>query len=821
MGSQGPQGLMCGLRKKHALTYILVTTTCLAGAVVLYLLIRSQSNSSHSNNSSREAFVVDNSTKKNKRTRRRPRNFDDGSLPRVTHFRSESDRSRLMLRGTRRFNELRRTARDVAHLSDNIAMADALNSTGQEIMSANASTQCDVPVRSRSSRSKMVTVSGFERNVSLDSSMTSCKVSRFLLKPITWRLTGDNAQDTQLLEQALLRGPAVRTRCDDQSTFCTVHFDRGLSSSRSLREYNKMLSTSFGIAAPDVASVTATGISYVMVPNGRNGSIPRRAYVRVESDQSRSVMVYKYSAVSLESPQDLWQSAGRNSDNDIAMNPDSPSMTYASELLSEGAWSAFQFSYIVVEARRGSAIIAQLRFRATEDRQGWFHPKFLVAAKFGTREMPATFSNRAFARFQLAPPPSASSSSGSTSESNEPRLYFCVMDEAEDASRCATQKFFMCIPYKATSCASYDYLNAKVVATQEERPVTLGDYDLRSGPTHVAVFLVMSSSSVPKSDELGGPLGSGSGSARVKGVLEQKKPQNPLKQGPLRPSRQAPVIVLSSCSADPPAWQLAMPAEGGAYPETRMTALLESQAKTSMQASLLSGGASQGVSLSGLERVRFLKTTRVVVFGQGRSLSPDATFVLVLQDWRVATAADRPPTSSFSMRNPQNLRYADGRTDSVALDEKSHDNDGSFLDACLAGSPAEGLVQSMIVEKVSDELPVLAARQCQSSRWDVQLHVGHYRGGARNQDVTGNPFDPKELRSFKVAAGYTLQLFTGEDFTDVAQQNAAAKSAQQNKNADSKKGGQPSRVVRGPTPQPVCITGTAMKSFRVLHNSTA
>jgi hypothetical protein len=639
----------------------------------------------------------------------------------------------------------RARARNLVRITDELQMTAALNPVGQQLVKSNETTMCEV---------NGVRVNALETSVSLDSDIVSCTVSRFMLKPLNFSLSGSATKDTKALEAVLKQGAAVSAMCRPNSSVCTIEFSKD-ASTQELMDYNTMMSNTFGIASVNVSDVAGGGTMYVMLPNGRNGQEPKRVTIRVEPDGSKSFMVYKFSSVSTETPLDLWTSGGRNVDNDVALNADVPTMCYASDLLRESTWEAFQFSHIMVEARKGSSIISRLKFRATRDRQKWFHPKLLVSAEFGGMDAGSTFLNKAFEKFTMA--------------DAKARLYFCIMDEnivggiSTSASGCTQQKYYMCVPYRATACPEYDTLNGRVVTATEPASVKLKDY-AASTTTHLVIWLVVSGSSIQKGGDIGAYTGpEGATGLRVPTLMEQSPPPGIFDGAAARPSAQSPVILSTNCGGAP-GWELSLPAEGAAYTESRLRELLKEKVSRRVVATMTD---TTSPSMTTMNRVRFQKGYRVVLFGEGRSLSPDAQFVAVLQDSRVA-AASKPaqPTVNWNPKAPMNVRYPDGRTASIAYNESTADNDGTFIEACLSG-PFDSAVRSIIVEKINDA-PLAAATQCGTNKtWDVQAHVGHYDSGS-HIDMMGNTFEVQNLKNFHVGAGYTVLLFPEKNYGGTA-----------------------------------------------------
>ena len=669
------------------------------------------------------------------------------------------------------------TTRDV-RTADEIAMTHALNPSGRRVLETGASKRCVVGG---------VTINGMESSVTGDPDAMSCVVSRFMLKPLedpaSVRAGKGRARQGQSksmgeigpeqLEGMLVGGAALSAYCRPDSTLCTVTFDRGAPPD-ALKAYNTMLKDAFGIGALQPSQVTHTGVQYALLPDGPGrGSAPKRVHVRVEADGSKSFLAYKFVRSCPESPLELWTSGGRNVDADAALDPDSDALPYASDILREGPWEAFPFSHVIVEARAGARTVARLRFRASKDRMAWFHPEMLTEARFGDSAADSAgsggsadsgdFAKMAFRSFHIA-------REGS-------RLFWCIMADADDPKDCKAQRFYLCVPYRDTSCTDLERLHARVLAADGSDPVAAAGYKAES-TTHLVVWL--SARGWAKSDEA--PMqfdgSKADGAVRLPSLVDQGVPKNVFVTTAQVPTKQSPVMLGNRCGTASPGWQTLLSEGEGAYSAARLEALLGAIRKGPIAAMV----DASVPTLYTLDRLRVHKAFRVVLFGEGRDFSPDAMYVAVLHDPKVlATYGIAPPTAGKTWSN---VRYADGRVATIACNDRGDDNDGSFVEACL-GEAFTGSARSLIVEKAT-VVPVYASQKCGSQAFETVLHVGSYAGKSSKSsstssstsssssssssssttfsDMVGNDFQPDKLRSFKVDVNYSLVLFPQPSF---------------------------------------------------------
>lgn len=645
-------------------------------------------------------------------------------------------------------------------ISDEISMQDALNSTGSKIVSTNATTQCTV---------NDIPVNEMEMNTNGDIEYTSCIVSRSLLKPIKRNLTGDVATDARALQDMLRPGHMATTvvgaYCRPESTLCTVEFNKNASTS-SLQEYNSYLTKTFGFSSVAVSNISGSGTMYVMMPDSSGGLTPKRMTIRVDGEKNKHFLIYKYCGkASEENPLDLWRSAGRNVDGDVALNASDFTTNYCSDMLNQTAWEAFMFSHIIVEVRRGPETLSTFKFRATKDRMQWFHPTHLVSAYFGSekREAPRDFPARKFSRFRME-------------DINDDRLYWTILDEVPGSSSgtskpvCTTEGvFFLAAPYKSTTCSLHERAHGRIITSVSENPVSI---DNPSQATHMCIWMMISSdqsagnkSSVETSpytpSNTNGPI--------TKSLIEQSKPTNMFVPAALKPSKDLPCIISSytnggpSCadtankSAPDIIWEVKLP-ELRPYTREELVDLTKSNRQPLIRS--LSNG--QSPSLITANYIRFHKSYRIVLIGDGRDFSTDAEYIAVLQDNKVMESYGFPSGPVSAQQQP-NVRYVDGRTGIINTTGNSKDNDGSFLDACLSGE-WEGSARSIIVEKVT-EVPLQASRKCNmDSVHEVMLHMGNYNSFVQHADIMGNNFDVRTLRSFKVGMGYVAILYSEKSF---------------------------------------------------------
>lgn len=588
-----------------------------------------------------------------------------------------------------------------------------------------------------------VGVNDMETSHSRDQNVVSCTISRSLLKPLARRpLTNNAALDVPRLERLLRYGAATEAFCRPRSTVCTVAFMKN-TPARRVREYNNYMTRTFGLSANNVANVTHSGTMFAMIPDaGGDGQVPQRMTIRIDDDGNKHFLVYKYSPAARESPLELWNSGGRHTDDDVALKPDDGSQAYCSTVVREASWRKFQFSYVLVEARRGPDIVCSYRFRAMQDPRGWFTAQNLVSARFGGIQAPDTFRERRFARFAM--------------EDAQERLYWSIMDEVPDRTSCAQMTAFLTIPYRATRCPSYDRLNAKVVASDRLEPLKLSDVYAKGTSnltTHLNVWLVVVPEGGGTHQARGGsPAAVASTTSNSSGA---PMPPAPFQREPSKPSKTLACILSNRCGAVAPDWEAFVP-KTGAYTQDALNDIV-GDAKVPL---IAVAKDAQDPALSTLTRIRFHKSYRVVVFGEGRDFSPDAYYVAVLHDLRIMRSYGIGAAGTHSSIN--NVRYADGRRGMIDLKEPPADD--SFMEACLVKDFATS-VRSIIVQDVVD-VPVQASGRCGSDVFEIALHVGSYRGGGGQPDVDmcGNAFEPAQLRSLRIAKGYQLHAFDQPGF---------------------------------------------------------
>jgi hypothetical protein len=638
---------------------------------------------------------------------------------------------------------------------DEIAMQKGLNTTGDKILGQRGSTQCRVAG---------VPVPEMEINTTADPQIISCTVPKTLLKPIRRRDPGSASSDVGHL---LLRGPVIAAFCRPSSTLCTVEFRKN-SSATDMHAYTEHLTHTFGFSSQDLSDITSSGTMYTMMPSSATTSAPKRTTVRVSPDGDRRVLVYKYCArVSTENPLDLWRSAGRNQDDDIALDDNNPTNNYCSDMLGEAAWEAFAFTHVLLEVRRGPDVMSAFRFRATKDRMSWFHPKNLVSARFGPdmKSSPLGFSSKPFSRFSMQ-------------DIDGDHLYWAIVDELKVSSaadvpgssrpECTTKSvYYLAAPYRATACELHERLNGRIVTAVSPDPIAL-NLDNHTA-THMLVWLVTASNDTSGKRDDAGAYTPDAPIAAFPGMMEQRKPTSAFENAPARPTKDRLCVLASYsnggvCAAaaaqrtSEHKWNAGLP-EMKAYTQDALVQRMDATRRP-MMATL--SGDSPRPALSSVNLVRFHKSCRVVMFGDGRDFSPDAEFVAVLQDNNVmasygyAQAARAVSTS---------VRYSDGRVAQLLLAQQE-DNDGSFIDACLAGADLEGAARSIIVEKLT-LVPLEASRKCNQGFGTVHetlLHVGNYHGTAKITDIMGNTCEVPSLRSFRVGEGYTAILFPQPKF---------------------------------------------------------
>ncbi len=624
--------------------------------------------------------------------------------------------------------------------TDEIAMTKALNKTGRRVLDAASTKACTVDG---------VQINGMEGNITTDKSMVSCKVSRYLLTPVDNELhplTGDVGMDVQTLESILSSHNIASAYCNPNSTACTVAFDKHASASQ-VTEYNEMLGDTFGLGAVDVGDVRHSGTMYVMLPTGPNTQAPKRVRVRVEDDGSKSFMVYKFVRNSRESPADLWASGGRNDDDQDALDADSDTMSYVSEILGEQQWSAFKFSHIVVEARRGDKVLCKLRFRGTQDRLAWFHPKFLTSAEFNGQDAGTTFASKLFQHFRIR-------------GQDDSRLFWSIMDETDDPDNCENQRFFLCVPYGDTSCASTERLHSRViVASSGGTSVSATDYDPKTS-THLVVWIVAGGTG--RTDASPPPYQSDGQRVISLGSISDQMPEgvkNVLVNKMDVPTRASPVIIGNNCGSEEPGWQTRL--DPGKYTQERLNALL-SEVKPPGRLALAVSEASSAPStptLYSLNRVRFHTSARVILFGQGPAdFSTEADFIAVLQDVRTL--------QSFGIAANANAKYtkrvhvsSGGITSDAMIYSDQNASDGTYKEVCLNGV-YDSSVRSMLVENVG-VIPLQASTKCGSFKvFETSLHISKIDGVNASVDMLGNSFEVKNLRRFVVAAGYVVLAFS-------------------------------------------------------------
>jgi hypothetical protein len=664
---------------------------------------------------------------------------------------------------------------------DEIVMQRGLNNTGGHIVGTSGTSQCTV---------NGVRVHDMEINTSSDTQIVSCIVSKSLLKPI--KRTSPEAPSQEELESLLRRPAVVAAFCRPSSTLCTVEFNKNTSAS-SVHDYNAHLTDTFGFSSKSVQDINTSGTMFAMMPDANNSTSPKRMTIVVDSDNNKHFMVYKYcSRVTTENPLDLWRSGGRNIDDDVALNASDPSVNYCSDLLNEAAWEAFQFTHIVLEVRRGPETICKYRFRGTKHRMNWFTPQNLVSVHFGTDSKPAppAFSSRAFSRFRI-------------DDADGDRLYWCIADSVANTASAtgrplcsADNVYFLAAPFRATACDLHERLNARIVAANSENPVSLPNGNHTA--THMLVWLVLAA------NDAGGKGGSDSSfvakqTAEWPSLLAQKKPNAPMEGKGAKPTKERPCILAKFAAGGvcegrstttEVQWQTPLTSLRP-YTEDELTQMLQGTRKSTMAA--LSGAPTPAlVSVNGL---RFHRSCRVVLFGEGRGFSSDAEFVAVLQDNQLMAsygyAKGRDEVCS-------QVRFADGRSLQIDVRGNADDNDGSFLDACLVGE-LDGAVHSMILEQLTT-VPLEASRKCNqgfNSTHEIVLHVGSYDGAVQSHnDLMGNPFAVDGLRSFRVGTGYVAMLFP-----EPGMRGAALKT------------------IRGP--DGVCLSDSqVVRSIKVMHGST-
>lgn len=665
-------------------------------------------------------------------------------------------------------------------IADEIAMQRGLTTTGSKIVVSNATSQCTV---------RGVAVHEMEVNTSRDPQITSCIVSRSLLKPLQRSLTGDVAKNAAVLEDMLKHGPAIASAyCRPQSTLCTVEFKKDASVA-SLEQYNAYLTSTFGFSSSTVANVAHSGTMYTMMPESAHKMVPKRMTIKVDDNGDKHFLVYKYCGkASSENPLDLWRSSGRNVDNDMALNATDSTTSYCSDMLAELAWEAFQFAHVVVEVRRGPDTISAFKFRATKDRMQWFHPTQLVTAYFGNdlEEAPPDFNARRFARFSME-------------DKGGDRLYWTIVDDIQGSSSssssrnptCTTESvFFLCAPYRATSCTLLERAHGRIIAATSEDPTSLE----RDAPaTHLCVWLAVPADPDTSSGKRAGTASyEPSPSFQIApSMMAQAPPPNLFESKAKKPTKDLP-CVLGEYSGGASPWCAASGGAAGGYawdvPLREMRPY--SQEELGEQIQTINATA----TLVAVNIVRFHKSYRVVLIGEGRDFSTDAAYVAVLQDNKIMASYGYPPGPASGA--VPNVRHVDGRTARIALSGAAADNDGSFLDACLTGE-WEGSTRSIIIEKVTD-VPLQASRKCIqsfSAAHEVLMHIGSYDSNVGNSDLMGNEFNITALRSFHVGKGYVATLYDAAGFK-----------------------GSPIGVHKGPVSR--CLQdGEVVRSIRVMHSS--
>ena len=657
----------------------------------------------------------------------------------------------------------------ILHDADERIMQGTLNNTGASIIASGASTQCKVGG---------VAVHEMELSNASDASTITCTVPKSMLRipdrPPPGGGGGGGGGGSRDLQALLRSGPVIAAFCRPSSTLCTVEFDRAAAAA-DVKKYNQYLTDTFGVATTALSRVSTEGTMYVDIPNVPPTARAKRQTIAADDGGTgaKRILAYKYvGKAATESPLDLWRSGGRNADDDLALNASDGTTSYCSELLGEAAWEGLAFSHVVLEVRRGPQTLSSFRFRATKDRLAWFHPMHLVSARFGPdlEEAPLEFASRRFARFR---PDDASGD----------RLFWTIIDDyapgegsATLAPECTSQPVvYLAVPHKATACVLHERLQGRIVAAQDvDDPASFED--AVHPATHIVAWLV-----VPTTDEP--PAAKSSAKAEYQGQLqprpiapsfmEQKAPPNPFDVAAKKPTKDAPVVLCGYASGGPCAqpsaalaWSLALDGGAGAYSRADLTERLSAN-RSSVLASIASGAPAQA-TLPTLNFIRFHKSYRVVLFGQGHDFSADAAYVAVLQDASVMATygyAAAPPAKADAAGT---VRFAGGRTATLRRAGNVADSgDGAFLDVCIDGE-MEGTVRSIIVERVTD-VPVQASRKCAadaSAAFETLLHVGSYDSSKAQVDVLENGFDVASLRSFRVAEGYTLTLFSRPGMAD-------------------------------------------------------
>ena len=626
-----------------------------------------------------------------------------------------------------------------------------------------------------------------------------CLVPRSLLRPVpgTLQLTGKLPADLQLLQGLLRTGPVTTAYCPPRSTLCEVTFTRHASSA-SVGEYNRTMLARFGLGATQVGDTQSSGTQYVSMP-GSPG--PQRTTLRVAPDGGRHVLVYKYASMTTaENPRDLFFSAGRNTDDDVALDPDSGQKSYCSYATGEDAWAGFPFQRVVLEARRGPQVMASFTFRATRSRLDWFQAKNLIEASVGGRSLPeAAFSANAFAAF--------------TPYDDDLRVHWLVLagntlrgpaaSASADPTECARQAFYLGVPYRAAACAQYARLDGKIIVAQTaDSPVLLKEYEasMVNRPTHINIWLDLGGGATARPDD----ADTSAGAARAASGMEEdedeppdvqqeemgpipslaatRKPPNSFDQSAMEPTKARPVVLMGGgCTKREPAWQVDL--EVGTYGQDRLGTELRTRATRAI------GGAQ--ASLQGLARLRFHRSVRVVLFGSGSGdFSVDASLIGVLHDPQVLTqygVAVAPAAGASPLRH---LRPGPPLARAGIPISTPDEGGGAFLEACL-GNEYDGSVRSIVVEQATD-VPVLASKRCGATgAFDYVLHVGGYGGDAADQDLMGARLDVPSLRYIRVASGFEVHTFEEPRF------------------------GKPFETVRGPGD--LCVPdGRALGSLRVI-----
>ena len=639
--------------------------------------------------------------------------------------------------------------------ADEIVMAKTLNATGRRVLDAASTQACKVDG---------VLVNGMEGNITTDGSIVSCKVSRYLLTPVDnelYPLTGDVSMDVQTLESMLSSDNVASAYCNPNSTTCTVAFDKR-ASALAVTKYNEMLGDTFGIGALEVGDVRHSGTMYVKIPTGPNTSAPKRMRVRVEDDGTKSFMVYKFVRNSRESPADLWASGSRNDDVEDALDADSDTLSYCSELLGEQQWSAFKFSHVVVEARRGDQVLCKLRFRGTQHRTAWFHPKFLTAAEFNGQDAGGGFASRLFQHFRI--------------QQDNSRLFWSIMDETDEPDNCADgQRFFLCVPYGDTACAATERLHGRViVAPSGTAPVAAAEYSPNTA-THLVVWLVASGIGGGDRTDASPPPYQSDGTRVIRmPTLAEQMPdavKNILVNKMEAPTRAAPVILGNNCGSDEPGWQARL--GPGEYTRERLETLLAEEVKppgrfATMVSESAAAGAPATPTLYSMNRVRFHTSARVVLFGEAPSdFSTDAEYVAVLQDvttlqtFGIAANADREYSKRVHIVGGS--RSVDAPLLTYAEQQDGSSSSSSYKEVCLTGV-YDSSVRSMIVENVGI-IPVQASVKCGGAKtFETSLHISSHPTATKRTDMLGNAFDLQNLRRFVVAAGYVAHAFSQPGF---------------------------------------------------------